>query len=183
MKVVVRRRPLRSATAEETIPAFIDGLEQLFRTYHGLVFRAAYRITGNATDAEDVLQTVFMRLIGRNGMAAPVENSERYLRRAAINAALDVVRARRMVESLPVADSHPGREAYERGELRECLRRALASLNPQTAEIFALRFFEGYSNPEIARLLGMSLVRVAVTVHRARRQLQKEIRCYMGGKS
>ena len=39
-------------------------------------FRAAYRITGNLTDAEDVLQTVFLRLIGRDGAAPQVENSE-----------------------------------------------------------------------------------------------------------
>jgi len=96
---------LLSATAEETIPGLIDGVERLFRAYHGLVFRAAYRITGNATDAEDVLQTVFLRLIGRDGSAPPVENSEKYLRRAAINAALDVVRARRVAETVPLADS------------------------------------------------------------------------------
>jgi len=174
---------LPAATVEETIPALMEGIEQLFRAYHGLVFRAAYRITGNATDAEDVLQTVFLRLMGRDGRAAPLENSERYLRRAAINAALDVVRTRRTAESTPLPDSHRDGGGLDRGELRECLRRALASLHPQTAEIFALRFFEGHTNPEIARLLGVSRVRVAVTVHRARRQLQKQIRSYMGGRS
>ena len=172
-----------SATAEETIPGLIDGVERLFRAYHGLVFRAAYRITGNATDAEDVLQTVFLRLIGRDGSAPPVQNSEKYLRRAAINAALDVVRARRVAETVPLADSQPGRGELDRSELRDCLRRSLASLNPQAAEIFALRFLEGYSNPEIARMLGVSQVWVAVTVHRARRRLQKQIRSYIGGKS
>jgi RNA polymerase sigma-70 factor (ECF subfamily) len=173
---------LRSATAEETIPGLIDGVERLFRAYHGLVFRVAYRITGNATDAEDVLQTVFLRLVGRDGSAAPLENCENYLRRAAINAALDVVRARRASETAPLTDSQLGRGELARGELRDCLRRSLATLNPQAAEIFALRFFEGHSNPEIARMLRVSQVRVAVTVHRARRQLQKEIRSYMGGR-
>ena len=174
---------MRSATAEVTIPSPIDAVEQLFRAYHGLVFRAAYRITGNLTDAEDVLQTVFLRLVGRDGAARPVENSERYLCRAAINAALDVVRARRVTESAPLPDSLPARGELERGELGECLRRSLATLSPQAAEIFALRFLEGYSNQEIARMLGLSQVWVAVTVHRTRRRLQKEIRSYLGGKS
>jgi len=40
-------------------------LETLFREHHGAVYRAAYRITGNAMDAEDVLQTVFTRLLRR----------------------------------------------------------------------------------------------------------------------
>ena len=183
MKVAIGRRTLQLATLEETIPGLIDGVEHLFQAYHGLVFRAAYRITGNATDAEDVLQTVFLRILGRDGSAPPVENSETYLRRAAINTALDVVRARRPAETAPLAEHQSGRGELDRSELRECLRRSLAALNRRAAEIFALRFLEGYSNPEIARLLGVSPVWVAVTVHRARRQLQKEIRSYMGGKS
>jgi RNA polymerase sigma-70 factor, ECF subfamily len=60
-------------------------------------------------------------------------------------------------------------------ELRHALRGALAKLAPRTAEIFALRFFEGHSNPEIAKMLNMSQIMVAVTVHRARKQLQKEL--------
>jgi len=171
---------LRSAPAEETIPGLVDEVEGLFRAHHGLVFRIAYRITGNATDAEDVLQTVFLRLVGRDGSAPPLVNSESYLRRAAINAALDVLRTRRTAGTVPLADSLPGRGDLDRRELRDCLRRSLASLNPQAAEIFALRFFEGHSNPEIARMLGLSQVRVAVTVHRSRRRLQKEIRSFIG---
>jgi RNA polymerase sigma-70 factor (ECF subfamily) len=171
---------LQSATAEETIPGLIDEVERLFQAHHRLVFRTAYRITGSATDAEDVLQTVFLRLMGRDGSATPLANCESYLRRAAINAALDVLRARRPGETLPLEDSQPDPGQPDRRELRDCLRRSLASLNPEAAQVFALRFFEGYSNPEIARLLGISVVRVAVTVHRTRRRLQKELRSYMG---
>jgi RNA polymerase sigma factor (sigma-70 family) len=46
--------------------------------------------------------------------------------------------------------------------------------------MFALRFIEGYENPEIAEMFGVSQVSVAVTLHRARKQLQKEIR-QLGG--
>jgi len=41
-------------------------LETLFRRHQTLVMRSAYRITGSMTDAEDVLQTVFLRLAGRD---------------------------------------------------------------------------------------------------------------------
>ena len=64
-------------------------LDQMYEAHHGMVFRTAYRITGNAADAEDVLQTVFLRIVRGN---PEVENPESYLRRSAVNAALDWLR-------------------------------------------------------------------------------------------
>jgi len=157
-------------------------LERLFQDHHALVFRTAYRITGNASDAEDVLQTVFLRLAGRDPLAPPLDHTESYLRRAAINVALDIVRTRGVGQSATEDGSLPDCGQRDRHELRDCLRHALARLAPRDAEVFALRFLEGYSNPEIAQMLGMSQVLVAVTVHRTRRRLQKEIRAYWGGK-
>jgi RNA polymerase sigma-70 factor (ECF subfamily) len=158
-------------------------LERTFEQWHGLVFRTAYRITGNAADAEDVLQTVFLRLVSRDPTAAAVGNEESYLRRAAVNAALDVVRSRQSTATVPMEDMPTSASCTELRELRDALRRSLARLNPKWAEMFALRFFEGHSNQQIARMLGISQVLVAVTLHRARKQLQNEIRSYMGGRS
>ena len=59
----------------------------------------------------------------------------------------------------------------------------MAELQPRWAEIFALRFLEGLSNQQIAKSLGISQVRVAVIVHRARLQLRKELRPYLGDRS
>jgi RNA polymerase sigma factor (sigma-70 family) len=108
-----------------------------------------------------------------------VQSQDSYLRRAAINAALDIVRSRiahRSTElraDLIQADSP---------ELREALRRALAQLEPHRAEIFTLRFLEGFTNGEIAKTLGISQVLVAVLVHRTRQQLRKELNSYLGDK-
>src|SRR4029077_5118889 len=86
MKESDRRRTLRTVLVEESAIAIPGEVERAFRAHHGLVFRAAYRITGNAADAEDVLQTVFLRLARRGANSDAVENDESYLRRAAINA-------------------------------------------------------------------------------------------------
>jgi RNA polymerase sigma factor (sigma-70 family) len=51
----------------------------------------------------------------------------------------------------------------------------MATLGGRTAEMFVLRFIEGNSNAEIAGMFGVSSVVVAVTLHRARKQLQNEI--------
>ncbi|MGI8743446.1 MAG: RNA polymerase sigma factor [Bryobacteraceae bacterium] len=148
----------------------------MFEAHHRLVFRTAYRITGNAADAEDVLQTVFLRLIRRDQGAA-LQQQESYLRRAAVNVALDIVRAGKGSKSVPI-DAVPiaAGTTSDSNDVHRELRRALARLQPREAEIFALRFFEERSNQEIAAVLGISQVHVAVILHRTRKQLQKEIR-------
>ena len=147
-----------------------------------MVFRAAYRITGNVADAEDVLQTVFLRLSARHEDAAEVEAIEHYLRRAAVNASLNLLESRSRrngpLEGSP--EPQTGRDQYAQRDLRDVLRRAIATLGGRTAEMFTLRFIEGYENPEIAEMFGVSQVVVAVTLHRARKHLQKEIR-QLGG--
>ena len=157
----------------------------MFQAYHGLVFRTAYRITGNAADAEDAMQTVFLRMMRRDrATTGEVEKQESYFRRAAVNVSLDILRVGKNARSVPLDDTHKETVAERQGpdtrELRQCLRRAMALLTPREAEIFALRFFEDQSNQEIARALGMSQVHVAVILHRTRGRLQKEIRNYLG---
>ena len=176
----------------EPAPAGPFGLEQVFREHQQRVFRAAYRVTGNAQDAEDVLQTVFLRLARREAGTLPVDNLSSYLYRAAINAAFDLLRARRDTVSVALeeaqgsapVDGAPDR-VQEAQELRAWLRRALSRLRPRAAEVFTLRYLEGYENHDIARMLGISRVAVAVTLHRTRRRLRHELRAtkQVGGKS
>jgi RNA polymerase sigma-70 factor (ECF subfamily) len=113
-----------------------------------------------------------------------------YLRRAAINAALDVVRARRTTRASPLEEAattlvaaggeqDPERQQDAR-EIRERVRRALAAESPKAAEIFALRYFEGYDNREIARMVGTSAGTVAVILHRTRGRLREAMAPALG---
>jgi RNA polymerase sigma factor (sigma-70 family) len=68
-------------------------------------------------------------------------------------------------------------------EIRNWLRRALAELSPRTAEMFVLRYIEGMDNPEIARSMNTSQAVVAVTLHRVRTKLKKDLRGFMRGAS
>lgn len=152
-------------------------LETVFREHHGLVFRTAYRVTGNAADAEDVLQVVFLRLLRRSSEAETMDHPESYLRRAAINASLDVLRSRQAARTVELPDDLAHDDTPD---LRRALSAALAQLKPRPAEIFTLRFLEGFTNQQIAKMLGMSQVLVAVTVHRTRQQLRKQLSTYLG---
>lgn len=151
-------------------------LELAYRAHHGLVFRTAYRITGNAADAEDVLQVVFLRML-RRPRGTQLDSQESYLRRAAINAALDVLRSRKVERTVELPPDLPHKETPD---LRRALGRALAQLEPRSAEIFSLRFLEGFTNSQIAKMLGISSVLVAVIVHRTRKKLRKELAVDLG---
>lgn len=170
---------MQVAAVSETVYGEPAGLEKAFQEHHLRVFRAAWRITGNPQDAEDILQTVFLRLAQKGDLAA--ENVSSYLYRAAINAAIDLLRTRRGGATLEEADRFlrspdTPETARESSEIREWLRRALSTLPAQAAEMFALRFLEGHGNKEIARMLGVSRVRVGVVLHRTRHRLQQEFR-------
>ena len=178
-----------AATQSATVDRRGDpSLAKVFRDHHERIFRAAYRITGNAADAEDVTQVVFLRLVRREG-AALSEAPGAYLHRAAVNAALDVVRGRHAsrTEGLelvePVEDPRTGPERRQGdGEIRAALRRAMAALSPRAAEVFALRSLEGYDNHEIARMLGIPRMTVGVVLHRARTRLRQELNAFAGGR-
>ncbi|HZN08920.1 MAG TPA: sigma-70 family RNA polymerase sigma factor [Pyrinomonadaceae bacterium] len=166
----------------------IGELESLFQAHHGRVFRTAQRITGSAADAEDVLQTVFLRLIKGQEEYDLSKNPEAYLSRAAINASLDLLRSR--TRSKLVALDDVNTEALESGfrnpemahadkELQTLVRAAVARLGKTAGEMFVLRYYEGFDNKEIAGFLNTSPLVVGVVLHRARTKLRKEIGHYL----
>lgn len=186
--------PVQNAATQAIPPAAGADLESVFRDHASRVLAAAHRVTGSSQDAEDVLQTVFLRLVRRGGGLLQDGNPSAYLHRAAVNAGLDVVRARRPARSMPletvesaVADPQAAEPDSRLGssEIRSEVRKALGLLSPRAAEIFVLRYFEDYDNHEIAEMLGSSRSTVAVILHRARQRVREAIRPYAGrtGKS
>ena len=153
--------------------------DELFSEHHEKVLLAAYRVTGNMPDAEDVLQSVFLRLLKRREPQTYGSSSAAYLRRAAINASIDLLRSKyhtqnvSLIEEIHASDQGAADSDVLNNELRGHLRAALLSLEQHAAEVFALRFFEDFSNAEIAVLLDTTPNSVAVTLHRARTRLQE----------
>jgi RNA polymerase sigma-70 factor (ECF subfamily) len=176
-------KTLRLVT-EEPSNAPQTELETLFQSHHDRVFRTAHRITGSPADAEDVLQTVFLRLVKSQEAYDLSENPAAYLSRAAINASLDLMRSRSRAKSVGLSDADaeglesrwqsPEAEHADR-ELQALIRQAVAGLGKTAGEMFVLRYYEGYDNQEIAKMLDTSQMVVGVVLHRARTRLRKEI--------
>lgn len=163
-----------------------EEVERLFREHSKFIYRTALRVTGNGEDAEDVLQTLFVQIMRRELPPDFNRSPKAYLYRAAVNLALNVVRARSRIApaETPGDVEDPSFREKSRGEseMDESLRQALGELGTKAAEILILRHVHGYSDVEIARFLGTSRGTVAVSLFRSRARLRKSIRSYLGGK-
>ena len=161
----------------------VEGLqrefEDAFQTHHDMVFRTAYGVLGNSSDAEDVVQTVFLRLLDRGLSPDLTKNPAGYLYKAAVNESLNLIRSRKRFVVVSDAENVERQAAPERGdsaeEIHARLYEAVARLSPRAAHILVLRYLHKKSDAEIARLLGTSRGVIAVTLHRARARLRKWI--------
>jgi RNA polymerase sigma-70 factor (ECF subfamily) len=148
---------------------------ELYESHYAAVYSTALRIIGNSADAEDVLQTVFLRILNQGERLAPERIPEAYFRRAAANAAIDLLRRRITSAETQLDDASP-HAAKETGPLlKERLRRAIAALDQNDAVLFLLRYVEGLTNSELAEVFGMEKNNIAVRLHRIRQTLQIEL--------
>jgi RNA polymerase sigma-70 factor (ECF subfamily) len=149
----------------------------VFRDYNRLVYRTAYGITGTREDAEDVLQTLFLRLLGR-GISEPASaQAAAYLYRAAVNLSVDSVRAyrrRKLREDCAVLHARAFNPSSDDEEERHSsLHRAMAGLDAEVIQLLVLRYVHNHSDAEIATMLGTSRGVIAVRLFRARAKIKK----------
>jgi RNA polymerase sigma-70 factor (ECF subfamily) len=151
------------------------GFSDLYARHYAAVFRAAMRVTGNQADAEDALQTVFLRVLAHSDQDEVARRPTAYFRRAAVNAAVDLLR-RRVTQAETTYDEGASHAIVESPLLlKEQLRRAVATLPTDDATLFLLRHVEGLSLDELADLFQLEKNNVSVRLHRIRLRLQKEM--------
>jgi RNA polymerase sigma-70 factor (ECF subfamily) len=172
----VRTASLRVDKLSDMSPTPVPtGFAELYARHYEAVFRAALRVTGNPSDAEDALQTVFLRVLTRSEHEEAARHPAAYFRRAAVNAGVDLLR-RQATRGETVYDEGAPEIATERPVLlKEQLRRALATLQNDDATLFVLRHVEGLSIEELSGVFGLEKNNVAVRLHRIRLRLQAEL--------
>jgi RNA polymerase sigma-70 factor (ECF subfamily) len=153
----------------------LAGFAELYKRHYEAVFRAALRVTGNPADAEDVLQTVFLRVLSQRDDQEAAQRPAAYFRRAAVNAAVDLLRRRAVHAEAQYDDQAPHAAVEPPLLLKERLRRAIATLDNEDAALFLLRHVEGFSNDELAGMFQLEKNNVAVRLHRIRHRLQTEL--------
>ncbi len=135
--------------------------------------QAAFALTGNTADAEDLLQTVLVRTYVRwpkVGRRDPVA----YVRRALVNAYVDTWR-RRAVLRFDAVDEVPEVESYDadvRVDDRADLAQRLATLSPRERTMVVMRHYFDHSEQEVAAAMRCSVGTVKSTCSRALQRLR-----------
>lgn len=143
--------------------------------YNDLLYRHAERMLGQADDAEDVVQSAWIKAFRNLRKCRDPERFGAWVFRIGANACKDAVKAKRRgivpLESVAELESRDG-DTATRLDQRRRLASALARLAPDQREAFLLKHMEGWSYEEMADHLGVQVSALKMRVHRAREELQ-----------
>lgn len=192
-----RRCSLKNSRMEPTDAAFVsrartgdaDAFRVLVERHSGSLFGLAYRMTGNESDAEDVVQESFLRAYRQLRAFDERASFGSWVYRITVNCSLDLMRARRRrseqlqaadqemedpIAALPSPDPAPDRLALS-GEIRERLVSAMSRLSDTERSAFVLRHFEGMCLEDVSRALGCRPGAAKHSVFRAVRKLRRAL--------
>lgn len=144
---------------------------ELFDRHHNAVYRLALSCTRSPQDAEDVVQTVFLKLL-ETGRGPEPGREKAWLLKVAANAGRDLLRAKRRRQWEPLDEEMPAFRRLEEGRLFA----AVMSLPETYRAAVYLHYFEGYTLEELARFFKVSPSAVSMRLHRARKKLEQELK-------
>lgn len=167
----------------------VASFHELMERHAPGVFRLAFRLVGNESDAEDVVQETFMGAFRQMSGFRGEATVKTWLSRIAVRQAarhyrirgrgrmrpLQVIETEGSERSETIGDG-PSSESIERSM---DVRRAVEKLTPEHREVILLREFDGMSYGEIADVLSVPQGTVESRLHRARQELKELLRDYL----
>lgn len=146
-----------------------DIVLELFDRYADTVYRIAFGYLRSQQEAEDVVQTIFLKLL--EGNATVIQGKERaFLTKITINHCKNVLSAAKRHETVPLEQT----VLCSQPEEHEVFR-AVMELPEKYRSVVILHHFEGYSFREIAQFLHIGISTVSMRLYRAKGILKKQI--------
>jgi RNA polymerase sigma-70 factor (ECF subfamily) len=153
-----------------------------FINYGKLVLRIAYQNTGNMSEAEDIVQEVFLKLIKEDKVFTADEHIKAWLIRVTVNQCRDYLRSSRLRKNVTYSEDNLSSPLYEEGRFNleeKQIFEEVRKLPPKYRNVIYLYYIEEYTVPEIAKLLAAKENTVSSWLRRAKRKLRIEME---GGK-
>ena len=150
-----------------------ERFEQVVRRYGDMLYRVAFHALRNRADAEDVTQTVLLRLYQQGGRFDSEEHRKHWLLRVAVNESRRMLRAawRRSAVPLEEWQEYPAAEDPAKAELFQ----AVMALEPKYRLTIYLYYYEGCSVKEVAAALRAKESTVQTWLQRARDRLRRTL--------
>ncbi|MBO0777450.1 MAG: sigma-70 family RNA polymerase sigma factor [Ktedonobacteraceae bacterium] len=174
-----------TALVEMVLDGNSDIFAVLVERYKDAVQNLAYRMLGNATEAEDVTQEAFVRAYTQLATYKTTHKFSTWLLSIASHLAIDQLRRRRFLalplEDVPflewIVDGNVGPEQSAlRGEQQDEIQQFLQKLPSKYRAVIVLRYWYDFSYEEIAETLGLTQPLVKARLHRARELLARYIK-------
>jgi RNA polymerase sigma-70 factor (ECF subfamily) len=187
-------------TDAATVALARDGNSEAFRAlveHHSrAVYRLAHRMTGNPSDAEDVVQETFLRAYRQLGRFESRANFSTWIHRIAVNCSIDLIRSRpkretaqdgtdlEQVGTAPVTskavEATPERLMLS-AEVQQRISSAMGALSQMERAAFVLRHIEGHSIDEISRTLGLKTNAAKHSIFRAVKKMRVALEPFVPG--
>jgi RNA polymerase sigma-70 factor (ECF subfamily) len=189
-----------AAVVAQVLAGDRDAFRALVERHSRSIFRVAYRMTGDAQDAEEIVQETFLRAYKSLDRFELRANLSTWLYRIAVNRTLDFLSARKtqmhakdayQITDHPEADEDrqvqlsahgPGPERLLLSlEVKTKIAQALGLLTPAERVAFTMRHMDGQSIEEISQALGLKVSAAKNTVFRAVQKLRQQLEPLAGG--
>lgn len=171
--------PLSSRDQQVAIPDGKNIIERLIHQYHGDVYRYGFRLSGNAADADDLAQQVFLAAHQKIGQLREMERARGWLLAITRNQFFKMYRRRRPVDSSSLElDVNQVPEDLEKEEFdQERLQAALDEMPEPYRTVLLMFYFEDLSYQEIADTMQVAIGTVMSRLSRAKGQLRYKLLC------
>ncbi len=152
-----------------------------YESYSDAIFRYCYFRVYDRERAKDIVQETFMKTWDYIARGNDIDNIRAFLYKVARNIIIDYTRKKKedSPEALQESGFNPGVDERANKEIEfdfQAALQAIKSLDEKYREAVTMRYIEGYSPKEIAKMIDETENVISVRIHRGLQQLRKKIK-------
>jgi RNA polymerase sigma factor (sigma-70 family) len=170
-----RMREAGTGVTERSADTPSRSFEAFFRDEHARLLRALFLVTGNGSEAEELMQEAFLKVWERWDRVGRLDDPTGYLYPTAMNAFRSRYRRSVLAARRIVGLGRPGRDAFDAVDERDLVARALATLTPRQRAALVLTELLGYRSEEAGHILGIKGVTARVLASQARAAIRVQL--------
>lgn len=171
---------MRGRTDDDLVRQCLSGQPHAFGTlvdrYQTVLYNLALRMVKNVQDAEDIVQTVFVKAYEKLDRYDPAHKFFSWIYRMTVNESINLLKQRRSHATLDLSHPAPDPGPAERNDRRDVSERvgiALLDLTPEDRAIIILKHIQGFSYDEIAFVFEIPEKTVKSRLYTARQRLRE----------